>query len=89
MVNTVRRDDGTSDAGAESNDDDAETGTASQGKEFVCDADVLHWVAKMRAFLNRRNSATAALLKNVKSFELFILQQLSGTRRASITDFFK
>ncbi|KAH9374114.1 hypothetical protein HPB48_005383 [Haemaphysalis longicornis] len=82
IVSTVRCDDGISDEDAESDDDDVETGPASQGEEAVSNADVLQCVAKIRTFLSRCTNAIEAVHKNVGSFELFVLQQLSGTRQA-------
>ncbi|KAH9384130.1 hypothetical protein HPB48_026116 [Haemaphysalis longicornis] len=57
IVNTVRCDDGTS---AEDAYSDAETGTASESAEDVCNANVLQCVAKMRTFLSRCKNAIEA-----------------------------
>ncbi|KAH8009579.1 hypothetical protein HPB51_018272 [Rhipicephalus microplus] len=70
-------------------EDDAETAPMCQPEESLSNADIMECVRKMRTYLGRCSNATDQEHKNVDSFEAFVPQQLSGTRQAKITDFFK
>nr|XP_037280355.1 tigger transposable element-derived protein 6-like [Rhipicephalus microplus] len=86
IVSAVRGDNSDKDANGE---DDAETAPVSQPEESLSNADIMECVRKMRTYLGRCSNATEAEHKNVDNFEAFVLRQLSGTRQAKITDFFK
>lgn len=86
IVSAVRGDNSDEDANGE---DDAETAPVSQPEESLSNADIMECVRKMRTYLGRCSNATEAEHKNVDNFEAFVLRQLSGTRQAKITDFFK
>lgn len=70
-------------------EDNAETAPASKREESASNTDVLECITKMCTFLGRCSNVTVAVHNNVDNFEKFILQQLSGTDQAKITDFFK
>ncbi|KAH7940970.1 hypothetical protein HPB49_008541 [Dermacentor silvarum] len=86
IVSAVRGDNSDEDANGE---DDAETAPVSQPEESLSYADIVECVRKIRTYLGRCSNATEAEHKNVDNFEAFVLRQLSGTRQAKITDFFK
>ncbi|KAH7959550.1 hypothetical protein HPB49_011850 [Dermacentor silvarum] len=86
IISAVHGDNSDVDANGE---DDAETAPVSQPEESLSNADIMECVRKMRTYLGRCSNATEAEHKNVDNFEAFVLWQLSGTRQAKITDFFK